>query len=262
MVESPVNAPDFDVDDLIAQVVDQVGPGDVVGIGAFVWNEAVVRRLLGALSEVRVVLGGAQVSFAPQGTLESTYPGAWAFVRGHGELGMVELAWGREPSRRSGVHFAGTTDRGARAELELGALPSPHLDGTLAIGPFVRWETQRGCPYACTFCQHREVGRKLRDRWLGQERLEAELAAFASAGVRRIAVLDPIFHANERRAVELLRAAKRVGLAATLSLQCRAELLGDAFLDALDGLSVELELGLQTVHPDEARAVGRPQDVH
>ena len=51
---------------------------------------------------------------------------------------------------------------------------------------------------------------------------------------------------------------RRIGLTAELSLQCRFELTDTAFLDALEGLDVKLEFGLQTIHDDEARAVGRP----
>ena len=48
------------------------------------------------------------------------------------------------------------------------------------------------------------------------------------------------------------------GIGARLSLQCRFELVTDAFLDAAETLDATLEFGLQTVHDDEARAVGRP----
>lgn len=91
-------------------------------------------------------------------------------------------------------------------------------------------------------------------------RLEQELDLFVARGVRRISVLDPIFHANRDHSLAVLAAARARGLRATLSLQCRAELLDDRFLDALEGLSVELELGVQTLDPTEGRAVGRRQD--
>ncbi|MNZ85188.1 coproporphyrinogen III oxidase [compost metagenome] len=45
---------------------------------------------------------------------------------------------------------------------------------------------------------------------------------------------------------------------AQLSLQCRFETCGPEFLDALEGLNVTLEFGLQTTVPDEYRAIDRP----
>jgi radical SAM superfamily enzyme YgiQ (UPF0313 family) len=264
IVADAVNRSGFDADAFtrrVAEAAHAAGPDALVGIGAFVWNEPEVRRLVPALranTRASIVLGGPQVSYGVRGTLDCLYPGVDAFVRGSGEDAIVALAAGHAREGQHGVHVAGVPDLGVRADVDLTVLPSPHLDGTLPIGPYVRWETQRGCMFACTFCQHREAGSRLRRTDLAVDRLRAEIDAFASANVKRISVLDPIFHADRRRAVGLLQEMKRVGLRAQLSLQCRFELVDDAFLDALDGLDVVLEFGLQTVHEDEARAVGRP----
>ena len=89
-------------------------------------------------------------------------------------------------------------------------------------------------------------------------RLRREMAAFADAGTGKITVLDPIFNTDSGRAVELLGRMRETGIGAHLSLQCRFELVTDAFLDAVEPLDATLEFGLQTVHDDEAGAVGRP----
>ena len=44
-------------------------------------------------------------------------------------------------------------------------------------------------------------------------------------------------------------------------MQCRFELVRPEFLDACTGLSVCLEFGLQTIHDEEATAIGRPNDL-
>lgn len=54
---------------------------------------------------------------------------------------------------------------------------------------------------------------------------------------------------------------KRLGLKAQISLQCRFELVTPEFLDALEGLDVQLEFGLQTVIPKEYKAIGRPNNM-
>lgn len=264
IVADAVNRPGFNADAFIARThsaVDRAETPPLVGIGAFVWNEPEVLRLLASLKsrpDVHVVLGGPQISYAGSGSLESLYPGVGHFIRGHGELGLVGLARGEAAEGVFGVHVAGAVDKVLKADLPLDALPSPHLDGTLPIGEFVRWETQRGCRFSCNFCQHREPGSRLVRRELGDVRLHQEIAAFAAAEVRRVAVLDPIFHENPRRAVGLLGEMNRVGLRSQLSLQCRFEMIDDEFLDALRGLDVVLEFGLQTAIDAEARAVRRP----
>lgn len=267
VVADAVNRAGFDAESYVQRVVTAAvaaGNNAVVAGGAFVWNEPEIQRLLPAIrqnSRATVVVGGPQVSYTPKHSLEGIYPAADIFVRGHAEDAMVAIATGTHAEGADGVHIAGAIDSGTRAEVDLKRLPSPHLDGTLPVGPFVRWETQRGCVFACSFCQHRQAGVRLRRHDLGDDRLHREVAAFAEAGVRRIAVLDPTFNTDRKRAVGLLHVMRDARLRAQLSLQCRFELVEDSFLDALSGLDVVLEFGLQTVHSDEGLAVGRPNDL-
>ena len=265
VVADAINRPGFCADTFFAEVlgaVDEAGADALVGIGAFVWCENEVQWLLRALGyRAEIVLGGPQISYTGPGELEALYPNVTFFVRGHGEAAMIALATGSAENGHSGLHVARADDLAKRADHPLEQLPSPHLDGTSPIGPFVRWETQRGCQFKCTFCQHRQPGARLRRAEFDSGRIQAEIRAFRDAGTKRIAVLDPIFNMNRRRAIALLGEMRRVGLTAELSLQCRFELTDTAFLDALEGLDVKLEFGLQTIHDDEARAVGRPNQM-
>jgi coproporphyrinogen III oxidase-like Fe-S oxidoreductase len=136
------------------------------------------------------------------------------------------------------------------------------LLGTTELRKNIHWETQRGCPFKCSFCQHKEPGKRLKNQYISNEqRLEQELALFAAAGVKRISVLDPIFHVDNKRAVNLLNSIKDAGVDAHISLQCRFELCTPEFLDALEGLKVTLEFGLQTIIEDEYRAIKRPNNM-
>ena len=171
---------------------------------------------------------------------------------------MVSLAVGHAENGLHELHAAGMDDLYTKADFPLDALPSPHLDGTSPIGGFVRWETQRGCQFACTFCQHKQPGRRLLNANMAMGRLRREVIAFRDAGTDKIAVLDPIFNTGGGRAVDLLGYMKETNIGAHLSFQCRFELVTDDFLDAVEPLGATLEFGLQTVHGDEARAVGRP----
>jgi hypothetical protein len=240
------------------------GEADVadVAIGVYVWNEALVQRLLPALRSAefrgRIILGGPQISYAGAG-VEHLYPDADVFVRGPGEDALVALALDRGRASIAGVHFRGEPDRAEQSVVNLQVLPSPWMEGIIPLNGgqrFIRWETQRGCQFQCTFCQHREAGRGRPVGRLPMERLLAEIDLFCRAEVEEIAVLDPVF--NQGAAEEILRAFAARGFGGRLSLQCRAELIDDGFLDAAAGLDVSLELGLQTVEPGEFRAVGRP----
>lgn len=262
IVEAQVNTPDFSLQRVLVellQAISETGHGCLVGFGTYVWNDAEVQSLIHLVkgTGVRIVLGGPQISYMAKGHLESTYPGADYFVRGQGEMAMVALARGDLPDD-CGIHIAGMPDQGRKADHDLLALPSPYLLGTVEPQANIRWETQRGCPFKCAFCQHREPGKRLTHQWFDAQRLERELALFAAAGVERISVLDPIFHASPARAVEVLSSIKAAGVSAQISLQCRFETCTPEFLEALEGLDVTLEFGLQTTVEAEYRAIDRP----
>ncbi|ATB48766.1 B12-binding domain-containing radical SAM protein [Corallococcus macrosporus DSM 14697] len=233
-----------------------------VGLGVYVWNDHVVKRLLVALRRSgfrgRIILGGPQISYAGVG-LEQLYPEADAFVRGFGEEAMVAIAFTSERIAFMGVHWAGQVDSGVQARAQLETLASPFLDNVIDLASgqrFIRWETQRGCPFRCSFCQHRESGSRLRRRDIPLARLEREIELFVRSGVDDIAVLDPLFNLGDH-ALAVLRTFRRLGYGGRLSVQCHFSTLDDEFLDACEGLDVRLEFGLQTIHDREARAVER-----
>lgn len=231
-----------------------------IGIGVYVWNERLIQEMLPALRAKgftgRIILGGPQISYSGPG-LETLYPDADVFVRGYGEDVLCELV--QHPSTPiDGVHHAGAVDRCSRAAIDTAKLPSPWLSGvdSLSQHQYVRWETQRGCPMHCSFCQHREAGR-LRHRAFARDRILAEVDDICAAGVLEVTVIDPIFNLAPH-AVEVLERFAVRGFQGRLSLQCWAESIDDRFLDAAEKLNARLEFGLQTIHRQEAEAVRRP----
>ncbi len=264
-----VNEPHLDAAGITVAILKEtegIPPAEVdVAFGAYVWGEAllqdVLRRLRGSGFRGRLILGGPQISYSGRG-LERIYPDVDAFVRGYGEEALATLGTQAKPQPIPGVHWAGTPDALAQAVVNLEALPSPWLTGTIPLTdqPFIRWETQRGCPFRCAFCQHREPGARLRRRALGLPRIEAEIDLFCRSGVREIAVLDPIFNMAPH-AVGVLQRFAEHGFAGRLSLQCRAEAVDDAFLDAASALDVCLEFGLQTIHAEEGRVIERRNQI-
>src|SRR5690554_3668734 len=170
IVDAQINSTEFSQDQVLhelLQVIAEVGPANcLVGFGAYVWNDPEVRNLIRLIKNtgVPIFLGGPQVSYMAKGQLEETYPEADYFIRGQGELAVVALAEGRQPSD-CGIHVAGTLDLGHKADHDLLELPSPYLMGIAEVQDNIRWETQRGCPFKCSFCQHREPGKRLKHQW-------------------------------------------------------------------------------------------------
>lgn len=262
LVEGTISDPDFCLEDLqsrIQQALDEMGPNTLLGFGVFVWNDEAVCDLLGKLilpEDGRIVLGGPQISYTSAGGLEPAYPLAHLFIRGAGENAMLRLARG-ESLGQCGVHSAGQPDLGLQSELPLEGLPSPFLHGVVKIAPEMRWETQRGCTFKCGFCQHRDPDGRQPTRMFDLDRLAAEAKFFADNHVKRISILDPIFHTSDRHAVAVLNLLKQSGVTAQIALQCRFEMLTEVFLDALEGLNVTLEFGLQTTSSSVSKLIQR-----
>ena len=257
-IDRAVNERDFDAQELMTDIHEatrELGGDAIIGIGCYVWNEPIVQRLLQSLRDTHdIVLGGPQVSFVGAGLLDHLYPGARWFVRGYGEQAMVALATGSAVNGELGVYDTRDLDCGARFDGSLDALPSPWLDGVLSPTSVVRWETQRGCPFRCSFCQHREPNERHRARVFSGDRVMDELQLFKDHSVHRVSVLDPIFHLNRPRAIELLAAAQG---GPHLSLQCRFEMVKPDLAHAFEAASVTLEFGLQTTEERVSKFIGR-----
>ena len=187
------------------------------------------------------------------------YPEADVFVRGYGEEVLVKLAAGIVPaSELAGVHVAGEEDACDQARIDLDEVASPWLTGAIPLEGqrFIRWETQRGCPYKCAFCQHREAGARLKKSSFEPTRIMREIDLFMAHDVEDIAILDPVFNASDH-AVAILERFVALGYKGRLSMECRAESITPAFLDAAAKLNVRLQFGLQTIHRSESDAIHR-----
>lgn len=258
-----VNQPSFREEDLAPAILARIDGRDTdIAFGVYAWNDAIIRHTLPVLRENgfsgRIFLGGPQISYAEPG-VASLYPEADAIIRGYAEDALARVVASRDPLVIDGVAWQGGPDAALPAAIDIDSLPSPYLTGILTPTPFIRWETQRGCLYACAFCQHRAYGRG-GPRPFPLPRIRAEIGLFTRSGVRDIAALDPIFHAHPH-APEILRTFRAHAFSGRLSLQCRFERITPEFLDACEGLDVRLEFGLQTIHRSEMAAIGRINDL-
>jgi len=140
---------------------------DVYAISCYVWNTGfVMKQLLPALlarhKEARILLGGPQVMHKAERYL-STEHGRVAICNGEGELtftNYLEELLSAEPdlSRVKGLSFYSggvlthTSDQERLQNFD--EHPSPYLDGRFDGRRFMCGvvETNRGCPFKCTFC--------------------------------------------------------------------------------------------------------------
>lgn len=234
-----------------------------LGIGVYVWNDELVLALCRELRDYgfagRIILGGPQITYHAPG-VASVYPAADVFVRGAGEEAIAAIVADAGRVAHRGVVWRGADDPGDQATVDLARAPSPYLTGVLDLAAhrrFVRWETKRGCPFRCSFCQHRDPGSRARVVHVPDARIRGEIDAIVAAGVESIAVLDPIFNDPRSAYLEVLDGLIAAGYRGRLSLQCRFEFIQEEFIARCRDLDVDLEFGLQTIHPAEWRVIQR-----
>jgi radical SAM superfamily enzyme YgiQ (UPF0313 family) len=165
----------------------------------------------------RIVLGGALA-----GVIHDRWegaPGLDVMAVGYGERLIDSLAaWIRSGYRElhppEGGRLArkGTTDflySGVPADLSLDSLPTP--DWGLAMRdrgarfPMVYYESVRGCPYRCSFCNYPYLFDDTKFRTRSAEKIAEDWQRYAELGVEVITCLDSLFTMPRPRLRELCR---------------------------------------------------------
>src|SRR5690554_3962991 len=154
-----VNEPSFTTQQVEQFAMSHASPDTDLAVGVFVWNERAVQQIIASLKSKgfpkHMILGGPQISYVKL-DIKSYYPSSDIFVRGYAEEALVQLFQAPIGATVGGVTYHNQSDTGQAANASFDKLPSPFLSGLIQPQPFIRWETQRGCPFSCSFCQHRE----------------------------------------------------------------------------------------------------------
>jgi radical SAM superfamily enzyme YgiQ (UPF0313 family) len=264
-----VNHHTFDANDVHQFVINNLTANTDVAFGGFIWNEYPLQKIIGSIRTSgftgRIILGGPQVSYLKQG-LEPHYPGVDVFIRGYAEDALAQLLLSPEKKPIiKGVHYAGEKDLGESAKVDLEQLPSPYLNGFIKAQSFIRLETQRGCPFTCSFCQHRESDSSMQRRQLDKSRIMQEIEWITRHKIiQDVAVLDPTFNSGKNY-MAVLHKFYEGKFSGKLALQSRAEMVTEEFLDAVEAINqhgqVVLEFGLQSIHKNEQALVDRPTNL-
>lgn len=156
--------------DPIEEVVELLKDSAIVGFSTYIWNKSynnvLARELKKANPDILILFGGPEPPIEKLNFFEM-YPYVDVCVKLEGEISfrkILETTTHAELLAVPGllVNVNGNTvDTGPSMRInELDDIPSPYLigifDDLIKKHPEVRWnatlETNRGCPYACTFC--------------------------------------------------------------------------------------------------------------
>jgi radical SAM superfamily enzyme YgiQ (UPF0313 family) len=198
------------------EVVERMKDADVVGFSTYVWNARIsleaARRLKRANPDRLVIFGGPHVPDDAENFLR-TQPFIDLVVHNEGERTFVEILNRLSSRDWSGLRGVSYLDAGGHFVREapvermrsLDEVPSPFLNGMLdqliADNPGEQWiglwETNRGCPFLCTFCDWGSAT-AAKVTSFAFDRLQRELQWFADHRIKYIFVCDANFGIQKR----------------------------------------------------------------
>jgi len=267
----------------VDEVVQRIEDPDLLCLSCYVWNHnqqmAIARKVKARYPDCLVVCGGPHVPDRPDGFFDR-FPSVDVLVHGEGEVPFAQLLTAllhKAPDFNplTGISFKRsgrliTTPKGPRLGKDL-PVPSPYLNGSLDdfLGEpngnrIALWETNRGCPFACCFCDW-GVRTKNQVRLHSLERIAREIAYLSQKKVADVYITDSNFGLFKRDldiAQMLVDARQRTGYPNRVRIQF-AKTSNDTVF-AISRLLVESDmlwgttLSMQSVDTDVLAAVERP----
>ena len=201
----------------IEAAVQHLLPATIVGFSAYTWNRnlslAIAKRLKEEKPECLIVFGGPEVPDRAEEFL-ATHPFVDCAVYGEGEVAFASILEQFQPSERgwmSEIHSLRYFEDGiyhanalAPRLVNLDDVPSPYLAGVfddlMQAHPetewLAMWETDRGCPFQCTYCDWGVLGKGV--VYFSLERACAEFEWFAKHKVGYVFCCNANFGIKKR----------------------------------------------------------------
>ncbi len=263
--------------DTIAKAIGNQHPA-LVGFSVNIWNCEITLSILDRLKQihptVKILVGGQEVSNSMVDYLAHN-PAIDYLIDGEGELPFTQFleTWSRsenrlqDPDHVSGLQYrhAGKVVLTRPAEFvpSLDEIPSPVLAGMVEarrdyqLG--IMLEGARGCPFKCSFCF--EGGRKIKVRTASIQRLQAEAIKMAEQGASYFHIMDPILGNSDptrlKRLTAIFNKLTRINPKIVSSVEAYAHQITPELAEFFRCFTI-VDVGLQTAHPDTARAIHRP----
>ncbi len=263
----------------VEEAVERLAGADLVFFSTYVWNmrisAEIARQLRAKHPHIGLIFGGPQVPDRAEEFLRE-HPFVDLAVHGEGERISLEIvqAWAtRNWQSLSGVSFLTadgqfrTRPKGERIK-DINIVPSPFLTGAFAevmkANPnqkwIALWETNRGCPFSCTFC---DWGSSTQSRvyQFGVDRLKHEADWFAEHKIDFVFCCDANFGILPRDvdiAQYVADVKKARGFPSALSVQNTKNATERAYtvqkIPALDsGLNKGVTISMQSVDKTTAQ---------
>ena len=235
----------------------------VIGLGVYIWNVVettqVVRLLKTLRPDVKVVLGGPEVSFEVQS--QEICRLADHVITGWGDVTFPKLCRALLKLPGGGPQPLMKVVPGEQPPLAELALPYHEYTGEDLANRLLYVEASRGCPFKCEFC----LSSLDKTAWAFElDRFMAEMDTLYQRGARNFKFVDRTFNLKVDFSVRILQfLLDRM----QPDLFVHFEVVPDSLPDKLKALiaqfpagSLQFEVGIQSFNPDVQQRISRKQD--
>ena len=246
---------------------------DVVGFSCYIWNIEmtchIISLLKQVLPDVRIVVGGPEVSYTAQDVLQD-HEDIDYVMQGEGEeiwpAFIRELEKGRDGTNLIGVlgRIDGVIKGNEifREVRNMDTLPFPYEGEDFAklAHKIMYYESSRGCPFHCQYCLS---GNNDTVRFRSVPLVLAELQRFVDAGVHQIKFVDRTFNCSPAHYRPLIEYMIHVDKPINFHLEIEPAILNDTDLALLAQAPkgrIQLEMGIQTTYEPTLKAIHRHND--
>jgi hypothetical protein len=235
----------------------------VLGLGIYIWNVArsieLIRRLRDAAPQLKIVLGGPEVSHETDAQVIVAL--ADHVITGPGDISFAAVV----RQLLNGPRPLNKVIAGVQPELSDIALPYALYTDTDIRKRHLYVEASRGCPFKCEFC----LSALDKTAWpFPLPAVLSELAQLHERGARRFRFVDRTFNlkaATGRAILEFF--LERIERAPTDPVFAHFELVPDHLPEALKEVIVrfpagalQFEIGIQSWNPQVQSRISRRQD--
>jgi len=218
--------PTFIFRDQLEQYVEKTSDIDILLCSCYVWNWEITKELAKKIKAVNpeclIIFGGPQV---PSRTADffDNHPYVDLLIHGEGEMilekVLLEYLNDKDFSKIDGIETKEFKTKPNTRTKDLNKLPSPYLTNVIwdlvekreNINFAASWETNRGCPYPCTFCDWGSLTNTSLTSW-SDDQLFKEIEWFSKNKIGYIDCCDANFGILQERDLRIAEKLKDVAL--------------------------------------------------
>ena len=212
--------------DDIEVAAEKLKDADIIGFSTYIWNRnynyKLAKMIKALYPHILIVFGGPEPQIEKKDIFDR-YPFMDVVIKNEGEISFKNMLLNRDNLKSVKgllVNDGGKlVNTGASKRIDrLDEIPSPYVSGLfqqiIADNPDVTWngmlETNRGCPYMCTFCDWGSITQsKIKQfdlervfaeiEWMGQNKLDHFTICDANFGIfpeRDLLIADKLIETN------------------------------------------------------------------